>query len=941
MQNEKWEQVKELLDQVLQLDSAKREDFLNSSNADLEVADEVRSLISFESEAEGLMDLSAIEFSKDFFSIEEDSGSLIGQQIGIYRIIKEIGFGGMGAVYLGERTDGKFDQKVAIKMLKREMNTRTIRRHFEREQKILSSLEHSNIARLLDAGTMNDKTPYLVMEYVDGLPIDVYCSKNNLNISQRLDLFRKVCNAVNFAHRNLVIHRDLKPSNILVSSDNEPKLLDFGISKILSEELDQINAATITRIGAMTPSYASPEQLQQKSVTTATDVYSLGIILYELLSGHRPFEEKEENLKDIYEAVVNTDPPLPSAKLDKASKELKTEAEKNTELLSETPSNPETESTLSEFKDNQTIPQRNNHTNPQLNNLNANNLRGDLDNIILKSLRKEPERRYSSAENFSEDIKNFLRGLPVTARPNTFSYRTSKFVKRNKLTVIAAGLISLAVIVGVIATLWQARIAQAERTKAENRFNDVRSLANSFLFEFSPLIENLPGSTPARELLVKRALEYLDNLSKEAENDFELQKELGIAYEKVGDVQGNPANSNLGDMKGAIASYEKVVGIREKLFANDANDLNTQSSLADIYKRLASVLNYSNEPKKSDEFLDKALAIQEKIIAAQPNDFESQKKYSELLRSKGLNHFFTNENKEAIGYYNRAKEISEKLYNEQPNNPRISEQYFYIFVAIGEAQGWEDDPQNAAINLQKGLDLLIGLSEKYPADYAIHRSLMLAYQKRAEIHEDVKEYSKSIELYEKGLLVSQKEILLDPRSFQAKRDVAMAYKKLAQVLDASGKGYESIKNLDLAIENFQQLREIDPNNPETFYDIANTQYSIGQAYISMKKFELALNYLGKARDGFQTVLEKNPNNMYAHRMSSYNFTRLGRAFAGLSLQQNPKENLQKSIDNYQIGLKNLYKMRDEKNLSEWDNEEISQLESETKNVKEKMNNFKN
>ena len=219
----------------------------------------------------------------------------------------------MGAVYLAKRTDGKFEQKVALKLLKREMNTAAFRRRFQQEREILASLEHPNIARLLDAGTTDDKIPYLAMEYVEGLPIDDYCNKNNLDLNQRLDLFRKVCAAVDFAHRNLVVHRDLKPSNILVNEDGTPKLLDFGISKIFSNEFEQINSATVTKLGVMTPSYASPEQFQNKSVTTATDIYSLGIILYELLSGHRPFEAKENDLKEIYKAVIELDPPLPSS----------------------------------------------------------------------------------------------------------------------------------------------------------------------------------------------------------------------------------------------------------------------------------------------------------------------------------------------------------------------------------------------------------------------------------------------------------------------------------------------------------------------------------------------------------------------------------------------------------------------------------------------------
>jgi serine/threonine protein kinase len=291
MKMENWSIVSEILADCLEIETSKRQKYLNSLSIDPEMRAEVETYLAFEEDAGNLMDISAVEFSKDFFDKdfieeEESTNAVAGQQFGAYKVIGELGYGGMGAVYLAERTDGKFEQKVALKLLKREMNTLALRRRFEQERNILASLEHPNIARLLNAGTTADKIPYIAMEYVEGLPVDEYCNKNKLDLNRRLDLFRQVCLAVDFAHRNLVVHRDLKPSNILVTKDGIPKLLDFGISKILSTEIEQLNSATVTRMGVMTPGYASPEQLQRKSVTTATDIYSLGIILYELLSGH-------------------------------------------------------------------------------------------------------------------------------------------------------------------------------------------------------------------------------------------------------------------------------------------------------------------------------------------------------------------------------------------------------------------------------------------------------------------------------------------------------------------------------------------------------------------------------------------------------------------------------------------------------------------------------
>ena len=274
MQPETWKKIKQVLDEVLQVESDRRKAFLDEAGLSPEVYAEVESLITFENESADLMQLSAVEFSRDF--VGNDLTELKGQQIGAYRIIRELGHGGMGAVYLAERADGKFQQKVALKLLKREMNTSALRRHFEQEREILASLDHPNIARLLDAGTSDDRVPFIAMEYVEGLPIDEYCDSRGLGLNARLELFRAVCRAVEFAHQNLVVHRDLKPSNILVTNDGVPKLLDFGISKILSTGFEDADSATITRMGVMTPSYASPEQLRKEGVTTLSDVYRAG-----------------------------------------------------------------------------------------------------------------------------------------------------------------------------------------------------------------------------------------------------------------------------------------------------------------------------------------------------------------------------------------------------------------------------------------------------------------------------------------------------------------------------------------------------------------------------------------------------------------------------------------------------------------------------------------
>jgi serine/threonine protein kinase len=438
MQAENWKNIKEVLLEALNLNSAERRDFLEKAHITADIRKEVESLLSIEENAKDFMSVSASGFSKDFFARnKDDEYSIVNQKIGVYEIVRELGVGGMGAVYLAKRTDGKFEREVAVKMLKREFNTEKIRRRFSVEKEIQAKLSHPNIAALLDAGTTGDGIPYLVMEYVEGVPVDEFCRENALALNERLKLFNKVCDAVAFAHRNLIVHRDLKPSNILITKNGEPKLLDFGISKLLDAESD--GEHTLTNLGAMTPQYASPEQIKGESVTTATDVYSLGVILFKILTENFPTNFENGNNGNLLREITHSEPTVPSQSV----------------------------------RENK---------NEKIKIISSAQLKGDLDNIILKSLSKEPERRYQTVEQFSADIWRFIDDLPVSARPTTFSYRASKFYGRNKIPVLAAALILISLFAGIAvavsqanAARAQARIASEARTAAETETERAKS----------------------------------------------------------------------------------------------------------------------------------------------------------------------------------------------------------------------------------------------------------------------------------------------------------------------------------------------------------------------------------------------------------------------------------------------------------------------------------
>jgi eukaryotic-like serine/threonine-protein kinase len=392
MSSEKWKKVNELFDNAQKLPASEWNKYLDANcGGDEQLKQELQSLLSSFQEAGEFIQSPLIADPIEFLA-EDDEPLSTHQQIGSYKIIKEIGRGGMGAVYLATRADELFQKFVAIKLIKRGMDTDDVLRHFRNEQKILGNFDHPNIARLLDGGSTKNGLPYFVMEHVEGEPIDQYCDSRRLSITQRLELFQQVCSAVSYAHRNSVVHRDLKPSNILVTKDGVAKLLDFGIAKILQSEFPGEKGSTATGIRLMTPEYASPEQAQGFQITTLSDVYSLGVILYELLTGHSPYVLKNRSALDIARTITETQPQLPSSIV-----------------------------TTSDLR---------------------RRLRGDLDNIVLMAMRKEPERRYQYVDQLSEDIRRHIQGLPIIAHKDTFMYRSAKFIRRNKIA-LSIGFITL------------------------------------------------------------------------------------------------------------------------------------------------------------------------------------------------------------------------------------------------------------------------------------------------------------------------------------------------------------------------------------------------------------------------------------------------------------------------------------------------------------------
>ncbi len=589
MNPERWRQVRDVYERAIEIATAGRSSYLDRAcAADADLRQEVESLLGYQRSADShFLKQPAVDLLEPLPAIIKNR---MATRLGVYQILEQIGHGGMGEVYRARRVDGQYEKEVAVKLVRGGYDSDSILRRFRQERQILASLDHPNIARLLDGGTTEDGLPYLVMELIYGIPIDQYCDHHELSVDERLQLFLQVCSAVQYAHQRLVIHRDLKPGNILVTKEGAPKLLDFGIAKLL----DTSSSPETTLVAALTPEYASPEQIRGEMITTATDVYALGVVLYRLLTGRSPYRATTRNPAELARIVSEVEAERPSSA-------IKREDSANEGA---SPSNNTVKLSGSDLI--------------RL----SRQFKGDIDHIVLKSLRKEPERRYVSVEQFAEDIRRHLQHLPVTATPDSRSYRIQKFVRRHRKTMLAAAMIVIAIAVGFVATWREARIAARNERRAEARFNDVRKLANSLIFEVHDSMKDLPGALHSRQVVLQKALEYLDSLATESQHEADLQRELAAGYEKIGDLQGNPLSANIGDAKAALVSYQKALKLRESLARLNPSNSSDQVELAIAYAQFSDFQAEAlGNIEAGLEYCRKAVAILDREAMAQPNNF--------------------------------------------------------------------------------------------------------------------------------------------------------------------------------------------------------------------------------------------------------------------------------------------------------------------------------
>lgn len=666
MNQDRLNKIRELFDKASNLNAVEREVFLNQECAnELELKKEILSL------------LDSLENTKDFLEeastiVEQNKNNFtdpyIDKQIGNYLIDGEAGVGGMGIVYTGRRNDKEFEQKVAIKILKHGITSEYLLKRFQIERQTLANLQHQNIARLLDGGRTIDGLPYLVMEFIDGIPITEFCHQKKLSLEEKLKLFREVCTAVQYAHQNLIVHRDLKPGNILVTKDGIPKLLDFGIAKLIDEELvDNNEGLTRTGVWHLTPEYASPEQIKGEKITTASDIYSLGVLLYQILTGYQPYKISNNSPAAISKIITEEIIQKPS---EKVKDKLREHAESNLFL----------------------------------NDKISNQLKGDLDNIVSKAMHKDPARRYVSVEQFSEDVRRHLSGLPVIAQKDTAGYRLSKFIQRHKVGFISSVGFIVFLIINLIAIIWQANIAANERDKAKLEAQKVETV-NKFLLDMLSSVDptEIGRDVKVYDVLRKSALGVEKGFKDQPGIEASIQKTIGKTL------------TSLGEYDEAKPHLLRSLLLNERVYGKQSNQASESNyELALYYHWIGELKTADSLYKKSLQIFKRNSDVSKRSLASTLNDYgilksdfaefdESKKMYEESLnillenygeKDRDVASLYNNlaivmqAQKDLDGaekYFHKALELNIELFGE--NRPEVSSNYnnlAYIYIDKGD-----------------------------------------------------------------------------------------------------------------------------------------------------------------------------------------------------------------------------------------------------------------
>ncbi|MCX6587109.1 MAG: protein kinase [Acidobacteria bacterium] len=842
MTPQRYTQVKSLFQLVLDQPAPQRQPFLEKAcGADRQLYLEVINLLQSDSSSPDFLSHPAITPVSQLLEEanrqpEEPNPAYIGP----YAIQRQLGAGGMGTVYLASRADQHYSKLVALKVIRLGMEQERIIQRFRRERQIVASLDHPNIARLLDGGAAADGRPYFVMEYVEGHAIDTFCDQQKLSTENRLRILCDVCAAVHYAHQNLVVHRDLKPGNILVKADGTPKLLDFGIAKILAADPTAPTEHTATSLRLMTPQYASPEQLRGEPVTTVSDVYLLGIILYEILTGHRPYPPKERLTLDLLLSMNSTEPEPPSAAL---SRIIESPNPDGTRRITKNPT------IISSTREPSPAALR-------------RKLQGDLDAVILKALRRNPQDRYQSAAQLADDIRRYLARQPVTALPDRPAHRLRLFLARHRaLAATVAAALSLVLLFALLAA-WQARTARLQADLAARRFEEVRHVANSFLFEVHDAIDNLPGAPPARRLLAAKAVQYLSNLSREQPRDPSLRTELAAAWIRLGNLQGNPNHPNLGDLASARQSYRNAHQLLSAL--PQTSPLNLAAALTG----LADLEATTGEPQRAREHYAAARQLHDTAGAAPATRAENYQHLAATLAATGRHH-------EALPLARQAHDLAAHTAI-----PRLLAQTAAQLGTIETQLGLY--PQ-ATTHLEAALRMAEQNYETTPT--ALHqRDLSLILEAVAGLHRAQNTTHAATHL-QRSLALRRTLAAADPHNLQAQRD--LAYTLLQQ---------HDLPAAREALSLFNRHLSSQPNNPTAERDAALANQRLGDLLVASNQPLQAADHYRRFVRHAQRCHATEPGNLPDTQMLAAAHRKLGQTLPLLADPNGALDNLRRAVN---------------------------------------------
>ena len=874
---DRWEQVNDLFLAAAELAPQERDRFLaGACMGDPSLREELEALLAADARSDaGIADAIA-GAARELVGGE----GIIDSRIGAYRIVGEIGAGGMGNVYLAVRADDQYQKKVAIKLIRRGLDTDDMLDRFRHERQILANLEHPYIARLLDGGTAPDGRPFLVMEYVEGKPLDAYCNAGDLDLRQRCRLFLKVCEAVAYAHHSLVVHRDLKPGNILVTADGSPKLLDFGLAKLLDPEI----GAEHTLLGStrpLTPEYASPELIRGETITTATDVYSLGAILYRLLSGQCAQTFVTYSPREIERVICEVEPP----RLSEASAHW------------------------------------------------SRQLRGDLDAIVSMAMRKEPGLRYATVEHLAADLNRYLDGWAVAARQGSGTYRARKFVRRHRVAILASGLFVTVLITGATTAAMEARRAtreqvlaeasqkkseqaaldaQRERTEADTqrqiadrRFQQVRQLAGKFLLDFHDAIANLPGSTPARKMVVETGLQYYDTLVREAHGNREILEEVARGYDRLGDVQGNPYFANLGDTAGAIVSYRKAVAVRagisdpspeflrDRMLGNvklaqavstggdvrsgarilretlalgragpNANAYAVLDALATAYGAYGDLYARTADYNQSIEPFTEQLRLREQL-AKEKRDPVAERIGISLAQTKlGDSYAHMERSEDALPHLRTAIAIDQEIADADPNNLSRKRKLFIDYSLLGMAFRMREElaaPGEARSVMQTACDIGERMSAADPNNITALMDVSMSHIALGDWLRHQREFDAALKHYQVGLADVQKIAATATPSLIIDDALVQAYHRYGTGLDAAGRPQEALQEFARGEEVLNHAKKQNTGLTRLAKREAEIASSKGDAYSHQQQWKEAIAAYGLNAAIYEDLARRDSN----------------------------------------------------------------------------------